>query len=111
MHGSFTAPGPVMEAIQIANQTNVGVVFNCVWPDVTIDTVDAFHDRIAPHITMVHTHNVEDPKTFEFYKRMFTKLKEIGFNGYISNESAYRGSDPEKVLALYVALFRAFTGE
>jgi len=111
MHGSFTAPGPAMEAIQIANQTNVGVVFNCVWPDVTIDTVDAFHDRIAPHITMVHTHNVEDPKTFEFYKRMFAKLKEIGFNGYISNESAYRGSDPEKVLALYVALFRAFTGE
>jgi hypothetical protein len=56
MHGSFTAPDPAMKAIQIANQPNVGVVFNCVWPDVTIDTVDAFHDRIAPHITMVHTH-------------------------------------------------------
>jgi len=111
MHGSFTAPDPAMEAIRIANQPNVGVVFNCVWPDVTIDTADAFHDRIAPHITMVHTHNAEDAKTFELYRKMFAKLKEIGFNGYISNESAYRGPDPEKVLALYVGLFRAFAGE
>ncbi len=90
MHGSFTAPDPAMEAIKIADQPNVGVVFNCVWPDVTIETIDAFHNRIAPHITMVHTHNVEDAKTFEFYRKMLAKLKEIGFDGYISNESAYR---------------------
>ena len=111
MHGSFTAPDPAMEAIQIANQPNVGVVFNCVWPDVTLETVDAFHDRIAPHITMVHTHKAEEPATFEFYRRMFAKLNEIGFDGYISNESAYRGPDPEKVLALYVGLYRALAGE
>lgn len=109
MHSSFTHPDPAMEAIKIANQPNVGVVFNCVWPEVTMDTVDAFHDRLAPHITMVHTHSVEEPKTFEFYRRMFAKLKEIGFDGYISNESAYNGPDPEKVLALYVGLYRAFT--
>jgi sugar phosphate isomerase/epimerase len=111
MHGSFTPPEPAMEVIQIANQPNVGVVFNCVWPSVTIDTADAFHDRIAPHITMVHTHNAEDGKTFELYRKMFAKLREIGYNGYVSNESAYRGPDPEKVLSLYVALFRAFAGE
>jgi sugar phosphate isomerase/epimerase len=111
MHSSFTTPSPSMEAIQIANQPNVGVVFNCVWPDVTMDTVDEFHDQIAPHITMVHTHSVEDPRTFLFYRSMFAKLKEMGYSGYVSNESAYRGSDPEKVLALYVGLYRAFTGE
>jgi len=111
MHGTFTEPDPAIEAIQIADQTNVGAVFNCVWPNVTMETVDVFHDRIAPHITMVHTHSVEDAKTFEFYRRMFDKLKEIGFNGYISNESAYRGPDPEKVLALYVGLYRAFTSD
>jgi len=111
MHSSFTTPDPAMEAIQIADQPNVGVVFNCVWPDVTVETVDAFHDRIAPHITMVHTHSAEDARTFEFYRRMFAKLNEMGFDGYISNESAYRGPDPEKVLALYVGLYRAFTGE
>ena len=111
MHGSFTDPEPAMEAIQIANQPNVGFVFNCVWPNVTLETLDAFHDRIAPHITMVHTHNVENPDTFEFYRGMFAKLKELGFEGYISNESAYHGADPEKVLAMYVGLYRAFTGE
>ena len=111
MHGSFTEPDPALEAIRIAGQPNVGVIFNCVWPNVTVDTVDAFHDRIAEHITMVHTHSAEAPETFEFYRRMFAKLKAIGFDGYISNESAYRGPDPEKVLSLYVALFRALAGE
>jgi len=111
MHGSFTDPDPVLEAISIANRPNVGVVFNSVWPNVTLETVDEFHDRIAPHIKMVHTHRIEEPTTFEFYRRMFLKLKEIGFDGYISNESAYTGPDPEKVLAMYVALYRAFTGE
>ena len=111
MHGHFTAVDPAMEAIRIADRPNVGLVFNCVWPDVTVDTVDDFHDTIAPHITMVHTHSVEDPETFEFYRRMFAKLNELGFDGYISNESAYCGPDPEKVLALYVGLYLAFSGK
>lgn len=111
MHSSFTHPDASLEAINIANRPNVGAVFNCVWPGVTLETVDAFHDRIAEHITMVHTHRAEDPETFEFYRRMFAKLKAIGFDGYISNECAYRGPDPEKVLALYLGLFRAFSGE
>lgn len=111
MHGKFTAPDPAMEAIKIANQPNVGLVFNCVWPDITMETVDAFHDRVAPHFTMVHTHGAEKPETFEFYRKMFAKLNEIGFDGYVSNESAYTGPDPEKVLGLYVGLFRALAGE
>lgn len=36
------------------------------------------------------------------------ELKRIGFSGYISNECAYTGPDPDKVLALYVGLFKAF---
>jgi len=39
---------------------------------------------------------------------MFEWLNRIGFSGYISNECAYTGPDPEKVLALYVGLFKAF---
>jgi len=111
MHGSFTDPDPALEVISIADRPNVGLVFNCVWPNVTIETVDEFHDRIMPYVTMVHAHRVEDPATFEFYRRMFAKLKERGFDGYISNESAYTGPDPEKVLAMYVALYRALSGE
>ena len=111
MHNSFTPSDPSMEAIEIAAESNVGLVFNCVWSEITLETVDAFHDRIADHLTMVHTHRAEDPERIEFYRRMFAKLQEIGFDGYISNESAYDGPDPEKVLAMYVGLYRAFTGE
>ena len=110
MHGSFTSPDAALEAVQIAGEANVGLVFNCVWPEVTSATVGAFHERIAPHVTMVHTHRVEEPQQIGFYRSMFTKLREIGFEGYISNECAYEGPDPEKVLAMYVGLYRAFAG-
>ena len=33
-------------------------------------------------------------------------LVENGYSGYVANESAYTGPDPEKVLRLYTALFQ-----
>jgi sugar phosphate isomerase/epimerase len=112
MHSSFTVPDASLEAIRIADHPNVGAVFNCVWPPgVTVENVHVFHDEIAGHITMVHTHGAESPETFELYRNLFSKLREIDFQGYVSNECAYTGTDPEKVLALYLGLFRAFAGE
>jgi sugar phosphate isomerase/epimerase len=111
MHNSFTDADPSLEAIKIAGQPNVGLIFNSVWRNIAIEAADAFHDRIAPHIVSVHTHNVENPNTFEFYRKLFAKLKKMGYKGYISNESGYTGPDPETVLKMYVALYRAFTGE
>jgi sugar phosphate isomerase/epimerase len=112
MHSSFTVADASLEAIQKADHPNVGAVFNCVWPPgVTVDNMAEFHDSIVNHITMVHTHGAESPETFELYRNLFSKLSEIDFQGYVSNECAYTGSDPEKVLALYLGLFRAFAGE
>ena len=47
----------------------------------------------------------------ELYRSLFASLKSTGFDGYVSNESAHVGPDPERVLALYLALFRAYSGE
>ena len=60
---------------------------------------------------MVHTHGSEGPQWFDYYRKLFIKLNEIGFEGFVSNECSYKGPDPEKVLALYVGLFRAFSGQ
>lgn len=108
MHGSFTDPDSAMEVIEAVNLPNVGFVFNSQFRGCESGSIEPLFSRIAPHITAVHTHKVETPETFELYRQMFQWLNRIGFTGYISNECAYTGPDPEKVLALYVALFKAF---
>ena len=108
MHGSFTDPDSAMEVIEAVDLPNVGFVFNSQFRGCEGGSIEPLFSRIAPHITAVHTHKVETPETFELYRQMFDWLKRIGFTGYISNECAYTGPDPEKVLALYVGLFKAF---
>lgn len=108
MHGSFTDPDSAMQVIESVNLPNVGFVFNSQFRGCEGGSIEPLFSRIAPHITAVHTHKVETPDTFELYRQMFEWLKRIGFTGYISNECAYTGPDPEKVLALYVGLFKAF---
>lgn len=108
MHGSFTDPDSAMEVIEAVDLPNVGFVFNSQFRGCEGGSIEPLFSRIAPHITSVHTHKVETPETFELYRQMFEWLDRIGFTGYISNEWAYTGPDPEKVLALYVGLFKAF---
>ena len=108
MHGSFTDPDSAMEVIEGVNLPNVGFVFNSQFVGCEAGSIEPLFSRVAPHITSVHTHKVETPETFELYRQMFEWLNRIGFSGYISNECAYTGPDPEKVLALYVGLFKAF---
>ena len=111
MHGSFIDPVPAMEVIKGVNLPNVGFVFNSQFVGCEAGSIEPLFSQVASHITAVHTHTAEDPETFELYRQMFEWLQRIGFDGYISNECAYRGPDPEKVLALYVGLFKAFVGE
>ena len=108
MHGSFTDPNSAMEVIEGVNLSNVGFVFNSQFVGCEGGSIEPLFSRVAPHITSVHTHKVEVPETLELYRQMFEWLNRIGFSGYISNECAYTGPDPEKVLALYVGLFKAF---
>lgn len=108
MHGSFTDPDSAMEVIEGVKLPNVGFVFNSQFRGCEDGSIEPLFSRIAPHITSVHTHKVETPETYELYRQMFEWLKRIGFSGYISNECAYTGPDPDKVLTLYVGLFKAF---
>ena len=108
MHGTFTDPDSAMEVIEGVNLPNVGFVFNSQFVGCDAGSIEPLFSRVASHITAVHTHRVEEPETFDLYHQMFEWLNRIGFSGYISNECAYTGPDPEKVLALYVGLFKAF---
>jgi len=117
-HGSFTDPEYAVRVVKGANQPNVGIVFNSQWrigaekgwglpPDAS--SIAPLYDLIGPYITSVHTHQMEQPNQWRYYREFFHLLKRDGYRGYVSNECAYTGPDPEKVLRLYTTLFQSFT--
>lgn len=120
MHSSFSDPELALRVIKVADKENVGFVFNSQFrvgatsgwglPE-GAKSIKPLYDMISRYITMVHTHQMDDPKQFRYYKEMFRLLKADGYSGYVSYEGAYVGPDPEKVLNLYTALFRAFTDQ
>lgn len=118
-HGSFTDPTYAVQVVQQAARPNVGIVFNSQWrvgapagwqlpPDAP--SIAPLYELFAPHLTDVHTHAMERPQEWRYYQEFFRLLARDGYQGYVSNECAYQGPDPEKVLSLYTALFRAFAG-
>jgi sugar phosphate isomerase/epimerase len=117
-HGSFTDPLYAVRVVKEAARPNVGIVFNSQWrtgapsgwslpADAT--SIAPLYDLIAPYLTSVHTHEMEQPQMWRYYQEFFRLLVRDGYTGYVSNECAYEGADPEKVLRLYTTLFRAFT--
>jgi sugar phosphate isomerase/epimerase len=118
-HWCFTDPIYVTRVVRDANRPNVGIVFNSQWrvgaekgwslpPDAP--SIAPLYDLIAPYLTSVHTHQMEQPGVWRYYQEFFRLLVRDGYRGYISNECAYQGPDPQKVLRLYTALFHSFTG-
>jgi sugar phosphate isomerase/epimerase len=119
MHGSFSDPALSVRAVEAADQPNVGLVFNGQWrardgswglPE-GAPSIAPLYDATAEYWTAVHTHRMEAPGQLPYYREMFRNLLRDGFDGFVSYEGAYTGPDPEQVLKLYTALFRALTSE
>lgn len=116
-HGSFTDPLFVTRVVKAADRPNIGIVFNSQWRvgapkgwslPADAPSIAPLYDLLAPYITSVHTHEMEKPEVEGYYQEFFRLLVRDGYTGYISNECAYRGPDPEKVMRLYTALFHSF---
>jgi sugar phosphate isomerase/epimerase len=115
MHGSFTDPHYSMEVVKQVNLPNVGLVFNGQFPvgrpwkyllPEGATSIKPFYDMIRPHLTSIHHHSMERPTELCYWQEFFRLAKQDGYAGYVANEAAYKGPDPEKVLRLYTALFQ-----
>jgi len=115
MHGSFTDPHYSMEVMKQVNLPNVGLVFNGMFPvgrewkytlPAGAKSIKPFYDMIRPHLTSIHHHSMEKPTELPYWREFFELAKKDGYDGYVANEAAYNGPDPEKVLSLYTALFQ-----
>jgi hypothetical protein len=115
MHGSFTDPHYSVEVVKQVNLPNVGLVFNGQFPigrpwkyllPEGATSIKPFYDMIRPHLTSIHHHSMERPTELSYWQEFFRLAKRDGYAGYVANEAAYKGPDPEKVLRLYTALFQ-----
>jgi sugar phosphate isomerase/epimerase len=119
MHGSFTDPDYSVPLARRVDRPNFGLIFNGqfrgggernpAWGVQPGQSIRPLYDRFRPYLTSMHIHAMEPPDVFSHYQELFRLLKADGWDGWVSQESAYRGPDPEKVLTLYTALFRAMT--
>ena len=120
MHASFADPDYSVPVAERVDRRNFGLIFNSqfrgggernpAWGVQAGEAIRGMYDRFRPYLTSIHTHEMEPPDLLPHYRELFTLLKEDGWDGWVSQEAAYRGPDPEKVLALYTALFHALAG-
>ncbi len=117
-HGSFTDPLHVTRVVHEADRPNVGIVFNSQWRTgaesgwslpADAPSVAPLYDLLGPYVVNVHTHQMESPQVWRYYQELLRLLIRDGYQGFVSNECAYTGPDPEKVLRLYTTLFQSFT--
>lgn len=117
MHSSFADPHYSVRVAEWVNRANFGLIFNGqfrgggernpAWGVQPGESIRAMYDRFRPYLVSMHTHAMEAPDVLPHYQELFRLLKADGWDGWVSQEAAYRGPDPEKVLRMYTALFQA----
>ncbi len=108
MHGQFNYWGFSRTAVEIADQPNVALVYNCDPRDIVAGSVAATYSQVRGWISHVHMHAFVGPYP---YPELFSLLKEDGYDGYCSSEVDQEIPTIEHFLGTYANLFRAWAGQ
>ena len=103
MHGDFYRWEPTLEAVKLADHPSIGIVPNCDPRELKHGPITDGIPQVLPYVHHVHMHDLESGKYP--YKQFFGLLKAAGYEGYLSLECG-ASADPERVIALYAALYR-----
>jgi sugar phosphate isomerase/epimerase len=106
VHGSGTSLLPhIKKIIDIADHRSVGVCWNSNDTDLAGQGFDHNFDLVKDKIFVVHMRDLylEDYP----FRRLFSRLKETGFNGYCLAEVPAT-SDPIRMMKYYRALWLAY---
>ena len=109
MHGEFYYWEHALRAVEIADHRNVAINYNCDRRDLVNGSVAETYGRVKHQIRHVHMHDLADGQ-FP-YVELFQLLKDDGYQGFMSLEQGYKGGDPDTVIGLYAALYRALMGQ
>jgi sugar phosphate isomerase/epimerase len=106
VHGTETCLLPnIRKMLDLADHPNVGACWNSNPDDLKGDGFDANFDLVKHKIVAVHMRDlfIEDYP----WRRLLTRLNEIGFVGYCLAEIP-ESADPVRVMRYYRALFLAY---
>jgi sugar phosphate isomerase/epimerase len=109
MHGQFNSWKYALGVVDHADHPNASINYNCDPRDLVAGSVRETYSRIRNRFRHVHMHDLE-ARTGEWafpYVEFFHLLQRDGYEGYCSLEVNYLGADPEMVMSLYAALWRA----
>lgn len=107
MHGQFNWWRYALRAVEHADHPAVGIVYNCDPRDVCGGSIRETLSQVYEYVNHIHMHEL-DASDYP-YRELLPLLEEWGYEGYLSAEIA-QSSDPERVLGLYAALYRAYLG-
>ncbi len=109
MHGHFYYWEYTLQAVEIADHPNVAINYNSDKRDLVDGSVAETYGHVKDRIRHVHMHDLASP---EFpYVELFQLLKDNGYQGFLSLEQGYKGGDPDTVIKLYAALYRALMAQ
>jgi sugar phosphate isomerase/epimerase len=119
MHSSFADPAYSVPMAERVDHPNFGLIFNGqfrgggernpAWGVRPGESIRGLYERFRPHLVSMHLHAMEPPDVLGHHQELFALLRADGWSGWVSQESAYRGPDPEKVLRMYTALFQVLS--
>ena len=107
MHGDFNPWKYCVRVVELAEEPNVSLIYNCDGRDVQGGSIAEVWRHVAPYVRHVHLHDLTD--SFP-YRELFRLLKEAGYQGYTSAELP-DSADPERVLRYYRALWETYVRE
>lgn len=105
MHGQFNYWEYCLGAVEIANHPSVALNYNSDKRDLVDGSVAFVLGKVGSQIRHVHVHDLADE---EFpYLELLRHLKDADYQGFVSLELGYSGGDPDSVIRLNAALYRA----
>ena len=108
MHGQFYYWEYALGAVQIADHPHVALNYNSDPRDLVDGSVAFVMDKVGDRLAHVHLHDLAEDFP---YLDLFRELIARGYDRYASLELTYSGGDPDSVIRLTAALYRALMAQ
>lgn len=105
MHGQFYYWEYALGAVQAADHPRVAINYNSDARDLVDGSLAFVLGKVGDQIRHVHLHDLSED-AFP-YAELLQHLRGRGYQGYLSLELGYSGGDPDSVIRLSAALYRA----
>jgi len=104
MHGDLSPWRYSVQVMELADEANVGLIYNSDPQDVVHGSIRETLEHVHPWLRHVHLHDLADPFP---YCELFHFLVGMGYDGYTVAELP-ESSDPMRLLRYFRALWQAY---